>query len=224
MAKLQETVKELTTKVFDTKKIAGYTAVSLGVLAIGAGPAAARSSIKDNFNADRASLRTQNHKGCQDIGFAALCFWKIYNVKNMSGTVQGAYRFCVSNKKSKLAQHIDCDITKSSSVTVTAQVGGEAVVPYAVISASVGYQVTQTNQASGSDVVDVPPNISEEILWAPIFGNRKYVTEELEECYSFSPGVYNVCIPESPQDLPSKDIKHAITEQYVGPTYDPKVL
>lgn len=150
---------------------------------------------------------------------AFICDWRVVKRSALDSTRRHAWNFCVSVAKSNRKRKLTCTISDSKSTETTAEISGEFPVGIAALSASVGYNVTETKTAEGSTEVTVKRKQAGALYWAPVYGNRFRVTQRLYLC--------NRPAPEGPPGGGSCHKKagkrfraYAYTEQYEGPTFD----
>ncbi len=154
---------------------------------------------------------------CNYLGGSADCYWEVSNVESLPGSDQHPWNDCIGFAKSRLQQQITCSIAKATADTVTADVGGQFPAGIGAISTAVHYSITKTTTFTTGDTVTVPANTAGVVQWAGVFGSLDKVTQQYEECYETSPGIYNLCVPNSHAN--ATHLRYAYTEKFSHPIF-----
>lgn len=155
------------------------------------------------------AAKTQCEK---EFSSGSICYWKVRKIYNLKRNHRHRYRTCTEVGKGNLKSHLTCSLSKSKSNTVKAEIGGTLKVGVGELSSKVGYDVSKTTTVTASFTTDVPKRTAAAIIWAPIYGSRKRVVQEWQECIQTSRGNYNRCFPA--RRPKRKHLRNAYTEKY----------
>ncbi len=110
------------------------------------------------------------------------CKWAIYHVQKLPGIVARSWNDCLTVHAAPLTQHVTCSLAKGTTRTVRADVTGGIELPFAQISASVGYEVGTTTILTATDSVDVPKGKAGKIQYRALFAYKKAVYQRWMQC------------------------------------------